>query len=97
MIIQNLHTYVALQQFHAVSIIYVYCGQFWTQSAISDNAVYIHCVAWNCWNCTTGTIVNIGQNLSKEELGTVEERGFGREGEEEDIWEGYLIFLSKKI
>ena len=62
--------------------------QFQTTQCIK----FIHCVAWNC---TTGTIVNIGQNLSKEELGTVEERGSGREVEEEDFWEGYLIFLSK--
>ena len=67
--------------------------QFQTTQCIK----FIHCVAWNCWNCTTGTIVNIRQNLSKEELGTVEERGSGREVEEEDFWEGYLIFLSKKI
>lgn len=40
-----------------------------------------------------GTIVNIGQNLSKEELRTVEERGFGREGEEEDIWLYLIVFI----
>ena len=32
---------LVLQQLNAASIIYVYCDQYWTHSAISDNAVYV--------------------------------------------------------